>query len=533
VFSLRAVFCLTFIASLLIPVDSCARSRRQSAEIRELNQMVARIDISLVTHAREQLRAYGRFISATAVHGVPHDSSHTRTHDQAPFPFHQHVKPGGMKIDMGHGGAVYQAGTLLRAYEMTGDSALLAAGLAYAEWLVKAQSPRGYWVQTYIIDPDGRTWVPWVDHLARIQDGSQSESFDLLLYAYKLTHERKYRDAAIQNADFVLFAQNDNGSWPDEFDFSAGPFEGAWTGARGIRVGGSYNDGATTNSALQMVNAWALTRDTKYLAKLGGIGQWIFDTRLGNAPVCGWCQQYDMFNKPIQARHFELPVIEPRTYVRFIVPHAMWFYAWTRDERYVRILREGYSWLRSVETPDGWAYQYLPDGTPVVSWQYRLLRFDEPDGWPADSIMGGHAEWKRFSRVNIHLGTAERVLSLVASGGADTLRALFNGPKNLEAAAFSWRTAAARRATDAGRTAQVRKVWSPGPNWKETTFPVWVYLDYLFDAKVARGEIPSSVLADRARGLGVLSNNQPAGSAWKPGLVHVDDWVALPIPNLR
>jgi hypothetical protein len=224
------------------------------------------IDRSLVEHAIQQVQAYGHHLAATAVQHIPRDPKHTRTAAEKPFPFDHHVRPGGIKVDLGNGGSVLQAGTLLRGYALTGDSTLLRAGLAYADWLVAAQLPAGFWAQTYIVDPDGRTWVPWLDYVARIQDGFQSEAFEFLVYAYQLSRVEKYRTAALRNADVVLAIENANGSWPDEYDFSLGPFQGAWTSQRGVRVGGSYNDGATTNSAIQMLLAFSLTGDAKYLA---------------------------------------------------------------------------------------------------------------------------------------------------------------------------------------------------------------------------------------------------------------------------
>jgi hypothetical protein len=328
--------------------------------------------------------------------------------------------------------------------------------------------------------------------------------------------------------------QNDNGSWPDEYDFSLSKSSGAWTSHRGVRVGGSYNDGATTNSAIQMFIAYALTGDAKYLSKLGGLGQWIFDTQMGEGDVRGWCQQYDFYNKAMHARHFELPVIEPRTYNRFIVPHATWYYALTGDERYYTILREGYEWLRSVETPEGWAYQYLPDGTPVVSWQYRLLRFDQPESWPPDSLMGGHAEWRKFNRNKVNLEGAEQVLAVLATGGLDSLCTLIRGPMDITTTITNWHLAAAQRATDPETEAKVRQSWNPGQNFKIATINAWIYLQYLFDVSVARGEITATKLADRLCGFHRnITTEQPPGYDWTRGLVHYDDWLAVPIPNLR
>ncbi len=494
---------------------------------------LAAIDPALLEHAAEQIRAYGRFIAAEAVHGIPRNPARTRISGEEPFPFSQHVRPGGIKVDLANGGAVLQAAALLSGFLVTGDSSLLRQGTAYADWLVQAQLARGLWAQTYIVDPDGRTWVPWLDYVVRIQDGHQSEPFFLLLYAFQLTGNFQYRDAAVRNADLMLSIQNNNGSWPDECDLSLTPFQGAWTSQRGVRVGGSYNDGATTCSAMQMLHAWALTGDGKYLAKLGGIGQWIFDTRLGKGAVCGWCQQYDYYHQPIQARHFEMPAIEPRTFVRFVVPHAAWFYALTADERYAEILRQGYGWLKAVETPEGWAYQYLDDGTPVCGWQFRFLHYDAPQTWPPDSVMGGHAEWRRFTRTNMDLSAVEHLLNVIAAGKADSLRKLISGPENLQAACTAWRLTAGRRATDPAVCAKMARKWTPGDDRKQATNAIWDYIQFLFDVRVAKDEFSCQWLHDRVSGFNrFFSAEQPPASSWSSGLVHAN-WLEAPIPNLR
>jgi len=493
-----------------------------------------KIDPSLVLHAIKQVQACGHHLAATTVQQIPRDPRHTRKAAEKPLPFDHHVQPGGIKVDLGNGGSVLQAGTLLRGYELTGDSTLLRAGLAYADWLVVAQLPAGFWAQTYIVDPGGRTWVPWLDYVARIQDGHQTAAFEFLLYAYQLTRNEIYRAAALRNADVVLAIENANGSWPDEYDFSLSPFQGAWTSQRGVRVGGSYNDGATTNSAIQMLLAFSLTGDAKYLAKLGGLGQWIFDTRMGEGVIWGWCQQYDYFNRPVQARHFEMPAIEPRTFSRFVATHAAWFYALTGNPRYEQVLRNGHAWLTSVQTPNGWAYQYLPDGTPVCGWQFRFLRYDDPQSWPPDSVMGGHAEWRQYSQNKVSLTGSQQLLNILNTGGVDSLRTLIRGPRHLAVAYAAWQRDALQRATDSETVRKIRAPWMPGPDLTKSTLAAWSYLNFLFDVRVARGEISAPQLADRVSGFNrSFGTNQPDGAIWTAGLVHCDDWLALPIPNLR
>lgn len=57
-------------------------------------------------------------------------------------------------------------------------------------------------------------------------------------------------------------------------------------------------------------------------------------------------------------------MIDPRTFGRFVAPLCAWFYVMSGEERYMTLMQETVDWIKSVEKPAGWAYQYLPDGTP-------------------------------------------------------------------------------------------------------------------------------------------------------------------------
>jgi len=69
-----------------------------------------------------------------------------------------------------------------RAYEIFGDKKYLEAGLDRADVILKAQWPKGHW--------------PWGTRLGenfvRIQDGFNNEPFWIMLYAYKLSGDKKF-----------------------------------------------------------------------------------------------------------------------------------------------------------------------------------------------------------------------------------------------------------------------------------------------------------------------------------------------------
>ncbi|MEM7233034.1 MAG: pectate lyase [Planctomycetota bacterium] len=109
-----------------------------------------------------------------------------------------------------------------RAYELFGDKTYLAAGLTAADRILKEQLSRGHW--SYGKQGDG---------MMRIQDGFVTRPFWIMLYAYKLSSDKKYFESARRAADVLLSAQSEGGGWPDQWIFPGGstPSSGVRNGA--------------------------------------------------------------------------------------------------------------------------------------------------------------------------------------------------------------------------------------------------------------------------------------------------------------
>ena len=291
-----------------------------------------------------------------------------------------------------------------------GDESFLQSALEFCDVLVQAQElAGGYWARTYILNATGEMTIPgkyftgrivpgrdpiirspWLsaeERTCRIQDHYQYLPFSLLIWAYRLTGEAIYFETARDVADTVLSLQNENGSWPDEWDFDRRANQFWQSNTRGVRVGGSFNDSATSDAMRMMILMYKITGDPKYVERVPRIGQWLFDTRLGKKGVVGWCQQYGLDNQPLVARSQEMAAIEIHSFTDFVAPLLAWFYALTGESRYRDLFRQAYHWTKSVQKPEGWAYQYLPDGTPVFSTLFDLYRHrrarDLADAQPA------------------------------------------------------------------------------------------------------------------------------------------------------
>ena len=276
-----------------------------------------------------------------------------------------------------------------RAYEIFGDKKYLEAGLNRADVILKAQWPRGHW--------------PWGTRLGenfvRIQDGFNNEPFWIMLYAYKLSGDKKYYESAKRCADVLLSLQRMNGGWPDQWSFN-----GKSSGHSGVMNGVSFNDNATNSCVQMMVAMFHMTGDKKYIARLALLGEFIEKSKMGQGDVTGWCEQYNDDGSPIRARQYEIELPYPRALTRGVGPLLVWLYLMDGNEGHMHLLKRAYAWHEYVRKEEikptvieqwremsrkwspshhsmtqnylmeyrpGWPDAYLPDGS---NWG-RVLNF--------------------------------------------------------------------------------------------------------------------------------------------------------------
>lgn len=398
-------------------------------------------------------------------------------------------------------GGICDAGAqLFRAYEMLGDEKYLRAGLKTADALLVVQQPAGYFA--YGPDRvlrDGKVTVGGGEsNFIAIADGLNFRPFAYLLYAYRLSGEKKYFEAARRCADlFVEQIQHPEYGWCPEYGKAEHLKPNGYLLRGHDGSGGCYNDYATTDPLRMTIMMYHLTGEKKYLARSAKIGDWMFATQLGKGEVRGWCQQYKPDNTPDRGRAFEQAVIGPRTFNRCVGPMLTWFHGMTGEERYRKLFEETYRWMRSVEQPGdpgvswardqdelirlyaedfdrfvsqlpklrhpsgGWAYQYQPDGTPIFSIRTRgydgaSFRYDQPEKWPRP----GDIDQKNWAglvysaihpsgRAKVQLDDSQQVLEVMQAGGLEALRDWYKGPKKLDSGPYlQARLEAARRCAD-------------------------------------------------------------------------------------
>ena len=498
-----------------------------------LESTLTRLDASLYQESERAVRAeLDGLIQQFAEYGIY--APRLKIHDDT------------ITVNLKGGELLHNAARFFQAYEMLNEPRYLRAGLKTADLFLQIQQPRGHFPVRIIVRRGGRVTAEgelWeAPEMIRLQDNIQYPSFCLLLFAHKLTGEAKYFDAAKRCADLVHSLQNpENGSVPDYVGPTKPnfPFPLYWPNAQsdpdlvttwaGIMNGGSFNDDATTDAFRMSVMMYHLSKDPSYLDRSSKIGQWMFDTQLGEGLVRGWCEQYGPDNQPAWVRWWEGPVIHSRTFQQCVGKMLAWFYAVTGEVRYRTLFEETYNWMRTVETPGdagGLPRSFLPDGSPVFSHNWKTYRYDRPETWPdprrmtADELSvwnndtqpdGGHrvsvqsAPHRAFEK---KFDENQKIKQLLDVGGRDALRAWHRGPTQYSHVQYlEARLAAARRVL-------AREIRGKG-------LTPW---EHVWDYRLAQGWIDAKVAAHGGRGLESYASPRPH---WMEQCMEVEDWLDI------
>ena len=273
--------------------------------------------------------------------------------------------------------SAFGAAQMLFAYEATGDERYLASALATGEMYLETQNEQfGLWHHGYYYD--NGEYIPDAGHHALIQDHCQTGPIFLLCYLHRVTGEQKYLDAANRGADFLILAQNPNGSWPHHWLLET------QTGvtARGVEHGGEINDYGTSAPVGTLLNMYKYTGDERYReAALRG-ADWLIASFIDNGKIAGWAGQYDADNKPAAARHFE-PVAVTQYGARWAASGLYAAYRETRDEKYLAPMKRLLEWFEAnkidVDGKDAWWWDYdVETGRPIQMYRNEVYFMDDP-----------------------------------------------------------------------------------------------------------------------------------------------------------
>ena len=408
----------------LLPLLLCLVPCFAAAE--ELDALLMNIDATVVAQCEAALRAELDRLAASRVGPI------VLTEER----FTRKLPDGSVQVSQYWGRAPMQAYPFFEAHDLLGDPKYLRVALDLADYYLSVEEPEGFWHYAHIVKPDGTARRLELAEakgraVCRIQDTHQTGCFRLMLYAWRVTGDEKYLAAAKRCGDYLLSIQNENGSWPDWWipghrhsDPNPAP-EGRHHQRRFVQR--RRDDGRPGNDAGDVPpDAGSEICRARAAARAMALRHAAWP---GPRSAAGASSTIST-TAPLPRSHFETPVIDPRTFGRFVAPLCAWFYVMSGEERYMTLMQETVDWIKSVETPDGWAYQYLPDGTPCFSLDGKVYRHDRPDTWPK-AFPKKHDGIQRFTRDNGGPGDAPHFLAAWRQGGREALQAMFAGSVTL------------------------------------------------------------------------------------------------------
>ncbi|MHC4120672.1 MAG: hypothetical protein ACYSWO_24525 [Planctomycetota bacterium] len=176
---------LYIIFSFVLVLSTAGFSRQEA-----LDALVPKIDNGMYAQCEKAVReSLDKLTEKYGVYGVYPRKNRDWTDDS-------------VKVDLEEGHLPYAAARFLRAFETFGDDAYLQAGLKTADFFYQIQHENGSFPTAAILERGGKaTAIVGRKHkhplgVARIEDAHQYPAFCLMLYAYKLTGEKKYLNSA-------------------------------------------------------------------------------------------------------------------------------------------------------------------------------------------------------------------------------------------------------------------------------------------------------------------------------------------------
>ncbi len=261
---------------------------------------------------------------------------------------------------------------LLYGYEVLGDARLLDAAMRTAEFLRAAQDERGFWVHGYRMTVHGIRPAASERHI-KLQDLVQAHPMFYLGYVYRVTGEERYLEAVKRAGEWLIEAQNPNGSWSHHYDAE----ESVGKNARGEPQAGEIND-RTMNSGIDvMAFMYHMTGEAKYVEAMKRAGDWLIEAQGDEVPL--WAMQYDPENNPQWARHFE-PAAWSKAGTAQAIEALREMYRFSGDERYLDAIRRTEAWM-AENLEDGQMYNHVEPGTgrPVAAWRREIYYLDDPE----------------------------------------------------------------------------------------------------------------------------------------------------------
>ena len=257
-----------------------------------------------------------------------------------------------MELAHGRNGTPGAGRLFLYAYQVLGDQRYLEVARKAGEWLLSAQQPEGYWVNHYDRHTGGRP-TPRREVLTShrrtvhrdyptFQDGRQSQAALFMARLYLVTLEERWLKGFRRSADFILKAQNPNGSWGYTYNLKEGRSENRNQDPHGAE----FDNGNQRNQLRVMQLAHHLTGLDKYRGAIVRNGEWHLAAQLG-PPTYGWALAYDGRNQPVWSRVYHPPGLSSGSSVS-ACENLFFLYDLTRDRKYLEPVARYLDWEKSA-----------------------------------------------------------------------------------------------------------------------------------------------------------------------------------------
>ena len=283
---------------------------------------------------------------------------------------------------------------LLKAYQRTGEKALLNHALAAGAALAAAQLPSGGWDYRFDFSDPQRSKRR---NISTFDDDTTQSCLRYLLALGEVAKGNLPREQAIRNARDLglrklLEAQFPNGAWPQRYDgmpkaaknfpVLKARYPKSWP--RNYPKANyinhyTFNDNSHRDCVLLALQAHRVTGALKFLLAARRGGDFILLAQMPE-PQPAWAQQYNARMEPAWARRFEPASITGGESVgacRTLID----LYLATGDAKYLRAVDAAVKWYRrSAIAPGKWARFYeLQTNRPLYFTKEYKLTYSDAD----------------------------------------------------------------------------------------------------------------------------------------------------------
>ena len=224
---------------------------------------------------------------------------------------------------------------LLRLYDITSDPVYLPPLEKALEFVLKAQLPKGGWSQRYpLINTGYDTYYTFNDDV--IQD-----NIDLLLKAYTILVKKKYLDAALRGADFIVLSQHGGPQYGWGLQYTH-DMKLAWGR---ILEPPSLSPSSTVNNVTILMDIYEFTGDRRYLEPVPLALDWLDSVTAPDGTIGNFLEEET--NRPLAAMYEGDSGSYDSIKITYDLSKAMGGYGFVRKNFTTQPYRERYNKLTS------------------------------------------------------------------------------------------------------------------------------------------------------------------------------------------